>query len=83
MGMKELIIKIDDPSERAWDGSQKVFETKELVRCNDCKYGSLWSDEQVIVCDKLSKTRDKNWFCADGERKEGGEENEKEDKTAD
>ena len=42
-----------------------------VVRCKDCKYGNLWSDEQVIVCDKFSKTRDKNWFCADGERKEG------------
>ena len=43
--------------------------SKELIRCNDCKHGSLWSDENVIVCDKLSKTRDKNWFCADGERR--------------
>lgn len=40
-----------------------------VVRCIDCKNGSLWSDENVIVCDKLSKTRNKNWFCADGEKK--------------
>lgn len=39
-----------------------------IVRCKDCKHGDLWSDENVIVCDKLSKTRSKNWFCADGER---------------
>lgn len=43
---------------------------QEVVRCIDCKYGSWWSDEHVTVCDKLSKTRDKNWFCADGEKRE-------------
>ena len=42
-----------------------------IVRCKDCKYGNLWSDENVIVCDKLSKTRDKNWFCADGGKENG------------
>ena len=41
----------------------------QVVRCKDCRYGSLWSEENVIVCDKLSKTRDENWFCADGECK--------------
>lgn len=65
--MKELIIKVDDPSERAWDGSPKVFETKELVRCNDCKHHGEWS---CAVCiDELFETAG-NWFCADGERKE-------------
>ena len=34
--MKEYIIQVDD--EKAWDGSQKVFETKELILCKDCKY---------------------------------------------
>lgn len=43
-----------------------LIDRPEVVRCKDCKYGNLWSDEQVIVCDKLSKTRNKNWFCADG-----------------
>ena len=40
-----------------------------VVLCKNCKYGSWWSDENVIVCDKFSKTRNKNWFCADGERR--------------
>ena len=58
------------PKVLALDVLNKLKEPQELVRCKDCRFGSLWSDENVIVCDKLSKTRDKNWFCADGERKE-------------
>ena len=64
VGMKEAIIQYNDiPS-----GGYMAISWKPLVRCSDCKYGNLWSDLNVIVCDKLSKTRDKNWFCADGEK---------------
>lgn len=67
--MKELIIKVDDPNERAWDGSSKVFEIKELVRCKDCKL----RDPEDKKCDSghgilWQLPRDDNWFCADGER---------------
>ena len=34
--MKTMIVNIDEPGERAWDGSPKTFEIKELVRCKDC-----------------------------------------------
>ena len=51
------------------DSDGKITPLPVVVRCKDCKHGNLWLDEQVIVCDKLSKTRDKNWFCADGEKK--------------
>lgn len=59
--MRELIIKVDDPGERAWDGSSKVFEIKELVRCKDCKryYANGGNCDQVLA----------EWFCADGEAK--------------
>ena len=50
------------------DSDGKITPIPVVVRCKDCRYGNLWLDEQVIVCDKLSKTRDKNWFCADGEK---------------
>ena len=68
--MKEYIIKVDDPSERAWDGSRKVFETKELVRCKDCKHY-----EYAIGCKKWHDvcTGGDDWFCADGERKDGND----------
>ena len=68
--MRELIIKVDDPGERAWDGSSKVFEIKELVRCKDCKHGEKAND--VYLCGKLrgfGTSHNSEWFCADGERK--------------
>ena len=65
--MKEAIIQYNDNPDA--DGGHMVISWEPLVRCRDCKYGTLWSDENVIVCDKLSKTRNKNWFCADGEKK--------------
>ena len=62
--MKELIIRVDDHGERVWDGSPKVFETRELVRCKDCK----WYDP-FPMC-KLLGTSDNSpdFFCAGGER---------------
>lgn len=58
--MKEYIIQVDDIGERAWDGSRKVFQTLELVRCKDCKH--------FDYCYTRPINKD-NWFCADGERK--------------
>ena len=63
--MKEYIIKVDDPSERAWDGSRKVFETKELIRCKDCKKREICRATNIWAV-----VPDDNWFCADGEKKE-------------
>ena len=74
--MKELIIKVDDPSERAWDGSRKVFETKELVRCKYCIHRGK-SEKCVLAA--ISEEKDfplfmldnrGDWFCDDGERKD-------------
>jgi len=63
--MKELIIKVDDPGERAWDGSLKVFETKELVRCKDCKhYVEETGRCTLFHVHGCAET----WFCADGEK---------------
>ena len=51
--------------------SQPTVDAVPVVRCKDCKY-----DEQCLLqsfvrdnsCDSVPYT--KNWFCADGERKE-------------
>ena len=67
VGMKELIIKVDDPGERAWDGSPKTFEIQELVRCKDCKHGEPGACGDGVDCDGVWHGDD--WFCADGERK--------------
>jgi hypothetical protein len=50
--MRELIIRVDDSVERGWDGSAKVFETKELVRCKDCKWAEV-SDNEHTWCDHV------------------------------
>ena len=45
-----------------------------VVRCKDCKYAEIlnWLDD-AIICKKHSYTgvRPEEFFCADGERKEG------------
>jgi len=46
-----------------------------IVRCKDCKYGYYTTDSAFVFCTKPyvevgSASHDKNWFCADGERKE-------------
>lgn len=68
MGMRELIIKVDDPGERAWDGSSKVFETKELVRCKDCDNKECWGRAGDVVCGIDGTPHRPDWYCADGER---------------
>ena len=65
--MKELIIKVDDPGERVWDGSPKTFEVQELVRCKDCKWNS--GKPNIPYCQIRSEPHRNDWFCADGERK--------------
>ena len=44
---------------------------KESVRCKDCKW-KKWVDvdDEVVCCGLYDFTRDMNWFCADGERKD-------------
>lgn len=60
----------DDCRRRSIDMAIEALKQPEIVRCKNCKYGHWWSSEQVIVCDKLGKTFDANWFCADGVRKD-------------
>ena len=71
--MKELIIKVDDPGERVWDGSPKTFEVQELVRCKDCKHWYFADNripsEQENVCGRNGIVVTPDWFCADGEKK--------------
>lgn len=66
--MKELIIKIDDPGERAWDGSPKTFEIQELIRCKDCKHYDSFSQECRNGIDGIMTP---NFYCGNAERKEG------------
>lgn len=68
--MKELIIQVDDPSERVWDGSPKTFEIKELVRCRYCKHWRKLllnhNGDGACHADNPIRVSNQNWFCADG-----------------
>lgn len=51
------------------------YEFMPIVRCEDCKYGlGETKSGRGILCNYCSHgmliERDKNWYCADGERKE-------------
>jgi hypothetical protein len=72
----------DVPENYEWDLEDAVYnsctnkkaDTVEVVRCNDCKYcGSEISNGiKFAKCElKHNWMPQPNWFCADGERKEG------------
>ncbi len=68
MGMRSFILKTftDDEAETCLRCNMQ-----ELVMCKDCFYGEDWG--VLIACGKargFGLTHDKNWFCADGERKQ-------------
>ena len=45
---------------------EQIVNILHLVRCRDCKH---WSDG---YCRHTSLYKPENWFCADGENKDGG-----------
>lgn len=59
------------------DQYQKGYADRdsEIVRCKDCKHGFRLDDTNYIVCSRPfasnRETHTEDWFCADGERKEG------------
>lgn len=71
--MKEMIARVGDRVNK--DGIESVCLTaEELVRCKDCVY---WDKGHSEECDNINSICFHNgwckpdWFCADGERKEG------------
>ena len=62
--VREYIIKV---SGEIMDKDEDILEGfPEIVRCRDCKY---WEDSEN--CPVYDLERPEDWFCADGERKEG------------
>ena len=61
------------------DAIALLKEQPEIIRCKDCKYGSLYCTEDVcgetlIECNRpdlgdVIEIHGWKWFCADGERK--------------
>ena len=78
--MKELIIKVDDPGERVWDGSPKTFEIQELVRCMDCKHSEPWYNDKsrCFLWHETGIDVFNDGFCNYGERKKVGDEMDRE-----
>ena len=64
--MREWIIWYDDIMSEHTSG--------ELVRCKDCKFAELYKGK--FSCSKNWNYITADWFCADGERKDDGENRE-------
>ena len=69
--MKEFITSVSD------EGNIRMIENElklqELIRCKDCKYsepacGNINCKKDGLFAVDIHPV---NWFCADGERKEG------------
>ena len=54
-------------------GSAPHIKAVELVRCEKCRWACLAPARQTATCmrRRLPVTHDYNFFCADGERKDG------------
>ena len=62
-----------DASEEAFHGNDYVWNDNhgELIRCKDCKNGSIdQSGIKGVWCPVRNEWHDNNWFCADGKYKE-------------
>ena len=70
----DIIIRVDAKKEN--DSGEYTFQCKalgELVRCGECKYYEKFNS-WCAYCKKVdSYISNENWFCADGERKDGKE----------
>ena len=72
--MKELIIIVDDEKMDIEGNAPVVDKPQELVRCKDCICYRYYGPSEEIVSEctiNHCKNPDADWFCADGERKEG------------
>lgn len=66
VGMKELIIKVDEKKMDIEGNAPVVDRPQELVRCKDCKH---W-EQSNGHCPLNNIFTYAEWFCADGERKD-------------
>ena len=49
----------------------RAVDAVEVCRCKDCKYSKL--HDGYLLCDYISATVLSNWFCWNGERKDGAD----------
>lgn len=52
-----------------------LLKEQEIVRCKDCKHGEKPQTfryyPEITWCNKHSTSHNDDWFCADGERRDG------------
>lgn len=85
-GTVEFVQKIRYVEITDENGEQQVYaipetveNVQELIRCKDCKFGEACKNgrgEHGVMCYNShnashSWVHEPDWFCADGERKEG------------
>ena len=64
----EYIVKIGEKIN--FDGSFPTESVTELVRCKDCKHRNGYECNHIMLGNTKCGVKD-DWFCADGERKDG------------
>lgn len=74
---------IRNNNQHAWEALAyaPTIDAIEIVRCKDCKYNlGETRNGKSMLCNYCSHgvliERNKNWFCADGERREESEAEE-------
>ena len=76
--MKEYIILDDFLDDETMASANAQGYLRELVRCRECKYFVENTWECSRLCDRFGDEYSDarvypDWFCADGERKDGAE----------
>ena len=67
--MKTFIIKVDEKKKDIHGDMPLVERPRELILCKDCKHHG--SENCPLFTDAVEFVTDDDWFCADGERKDG------------
>ena len=70
--MKEFIVPIADEGNISFVNND--LKLQELVRCEDCIYGdvpNLVYRKDDIYCARYEIFHNRDFYCADGERKDG------------
>jgi len=46
-------------------------QKSEIVMCRDCRFKECDGRDGTVVCDITGESHQPEWFCADGERRDG------------
>lgn len=73
-------IKDKEAYERGWNDSIDAIiesaptaDVAEIVRCKECIHHSNATKTMYVWCDCIDGLLPKDWFCADGERRDDGQ----------